>query len=152
MENFITVVIACAMSSARLLVKQLLLRASTCVALSALFVSSTCAHLVSCRPGELASCSWKGRSSLENFCFCISRCSNCKPCCTQVLDRGERIELLVDKTDHLQNESFAFKREARRLKTRLWWKNMRLLAFVALLILVIAYIIVCFACSPTFHC
>lgn len=70
----------------------------------------------------------------------------------KVLDRGERIELLVDKTDHLQNESFAFKREARRLKTRLWWKNIRLLAFVALLILVIAYIIVCFACSPTFHC
>lgn len=70
----------------------------------------------------------------------------------QVLDRGERIELLVDKTDHLQNESFAFKREARRLKTRLWWKNIRLLAFVALLILVIAYIIVCITCSPTFHC
>ena len=29
----------------------------------------------------------------------------------QVLDRGERIELLVDKTDHLQDDSFAFKRQ-----------------------------------------
>jgi vesicle-associated membrane protein 7 len=72
--------------------------------------------------------------------------------CLQVLDRGERIELLVDKTDHLQNESFAFKREARRLKTKLWWKNIRLLAFIALIVLIIAYIIVCFVCSPTFHC
>ena len=70
----------------------------------------------------------------------------------QVLDRGERIELLVDKTDHLQNESFAFKREARRLKSRLWWKNTRLLIFLAVLVLIIAYIIVCFACSPTFQC
>ena len=73
-------------------------------------------------------------------------------CHAQVLDRGERIELLVDKTDHLQNESFAFKREARRLKSRLWWKNTRLLIFLAVLILIIAYIIVCFACSPTFQC
>ena len=72
--------------------------------------------------------------------------------CLQVLDRGERIELLVDKTDHLQNESFAFKREARRLKSRLWWKNTRLLVFLAVLVLVIAYIIVCFACSPNFQC
>ncbi|CAL5223870.1 g6457 [Coccomyxa viridis] len=59
----------------------------------------------------------------------------------KVLDRGERIELLVDKTDHLQNESFAFKREARRLKSRLWWKNTRLLIFLAVLVLIIAYII-----------
>jgi vesicle-associated membrane protein 7 len=72
--------------------------------------------------------------------------------CLQVLDRGERIELLVDKTDHLQNESFAFKREARRLKSRLWWKNTRLLIFLTVLVLIIAYIIVCFACSPTFQC
>ena len=70
----------------------------------------------------------------------------------QVLDRGERIELLVDKTDHLQNESFAFKREARRLKQRLWWKSARLLALIVALVLAIAYVIVCFACSPTFQC
>ena len=69
-----------------------------------------------------------------------------------MLDRGERIELLVDKTDHLQSESFAFKREARRLKQRLWWKNARLLAIIAALVLLVAYIIVCFACSPTFQC
>lgn len=73
-------------------------------------------------------------------------------CRLQVLDRGERIELLVDKTDHLQNESFAFKREARRLKSKLWWKNTRLLVLLAVLVLIIAYIIVCFACSPTFQC
>lgn len=70
----------------------------------------------------------------------------------QVLDRGERIELLVDKTDHLQSESFAFNREARVLRRRLWWKNVRLLAAAGALVLLVVYIIVAFACSPTFRC
>jgi vesicle-associated membrane protein 7 len=70
----------------------------------------------------------------------------------QVLDRGERIELLVDKTEHLQAEAFTFKREARRLKTRMWWKNKRMLAFILLLVVVLLYAVVCVICSPTFHC
>lgn len=40
----------------------------------------------------------------------------------KVLERGERIELLVDKTDHLSSEAFIFKKEARKLKTKMWWK------------------------------
>jgi vesicle-associated membrane protein 7 len=40
----------------------------------------------------------------------------------KVLDRGERLDLLVDKTEHLQGEAFAFRREARRLKHKMWWK------------------------------
>ena len=70
----------------------------------------------------------------------------------QVLDRGERIELLVDKTEHLQAEAFTFKREARRLKTRMWWKNWRMLVAVFALLLLVLYGIVCVVCSPTFHC
>ncbi len=73
-------------------------------------------------------------------------------CWGQVLDRGERIELLVDKTDHLQSESFAFNREARVLRRRLWWKNARLLAAAGALVLLIVYVIVAVACSPTFQC
>ena len=34
----------------------------------------------------------------------------------KVLDRGERIELLVDKTDHLQNDAFRFRKAGRALK------------------------------------
>ncbi|KAK9828831.1 hypothetical protein WJX72_002301 [[Myrmecia] bisecta] len=70
----------------------------------------------------------------------------------KVLDRGERIELLVDKTDHLQHEAFAFKRESRRLKHKMWWQNARLLAAVFAGVLLGAYIIVAFVCSPTFQC
>ena len=70
----------------------------------------------------------------------------------QVLDRGERIELLVDKTDSLQSEAFAFKRESRRLKHSMWWKNARLLGIIAFVLLLLVYVIACFACSPTLQC
>lgn len=70
----------------------------------------------------------------------------------QVLERGERIELLVDKTDHLQSESFAFKREARHLRQRMWWQNARWMVALGALILLIIYIIIAVVCSPTLHC
>eukprot|EP00879_Flechtneria_rotunda_P001078 GHRR01001218.1.p1 GENE.GHRR01001218.1~~GHRR01001218.1.p1 ORF type:complete len:200 (+),score=63.99 GHRR01001218.1:139-738(+) len=40
----------------------------------------------------------------------------------KVLDRGERLDLLVDKTEHLQGEAFAFRREAKRARRVMWWK------------------------------
>ena len=70
----------------------------------------------------------------------------------QVLERGERIELLVDKTDHLQSESFAFKRDARRMRQKMWWQNVRWMAALGTAGLVIIYVIIAIACSPTFHC
>ena len=44
----------------------------------------------------------------------------------QVLERGERIELLVQSTDSLQTQAFTFKRDAGRLHRAMWWKNVRL--------------------------
>lgn len=40
----------------------------------------------------------------------------------KVLDRGEKLDLLVDKTEHLQGEAFAFRREAKRARRVMWWK------------------------------
>ena len=70
----------------------------------------------------------------------------------QILDRGERIELLVDKTDHLQSESFAFRRDARRLETKMWWRNTRLQIGLGVLFLLVVYILIAMICSPTLHC
>ncbi|CAI7857185.1 unnamed protein product, partial [Closterium sp. NIES-54] len=47
-----------------------------------------------------------------------------------VLDRGNRIELLVDKTATLQDNTFRFKKQARTLKRALWWKNTKLISFL----------------------
>ncbi|KAK0524735.1 hypothetical protein OC835_003843 [Tilletia horrida] len=39
-----------------------------------------------------------------------------------VLNRGERIELLMDRTDHLHSESLAFRKRAVGLRRQMWWK------------------------------
>ena len=67
---------------------------------------------------------------------------------TQVLDSGERLELLVDKTDHLQNEAFVFKRQSRQLKNKLWWRNVRLLALIIGAITLGAFVVAAIACGP----
>ena len=66
----------------------------------------------------------------------------------QVLDRGERLELLVDKTDHLQSEAFVFKRQSRQLKNKLWWRNVRLMALILGMVLLAAYVVAAVACGP----
>lgn len=38
----------------------------------------------------------------------------------QVLGRGERLEVLVEKTDSLGQQAFAFKRQARVLRRHMW--------------------------------
>lgn len=40
----------------------------------------------------------------------------------KVLERGERFELLVDKTSQLGQEAFIFKKEAKKLKRQMQWK------------------------------
>ncbi|KAG8782613.1 hypothetical protein FRC12_017988 [Ceratobasidium sp. 428] len=54
----------------------------------------------------------------------------------QILSRGERIELLVDKTDNMATQSHAFRRGARTVRRQQFWRNQRILAlsiFVGLL-------------------
>jgi vesicle-associated membrane protein 7 len=54
----------------------------------------------------------------------------------QILSRGERIELLVDKTDNMANQATAFRRGARTVRRQMWWKNKRVLALGVLVALV----------------
>ena len=56
-----------------------------------------------------------------------------------LLERGERIDLLVDKTDRLGGSAREFRVRSRGLKRKMWWKNVKLMAllgFVVVLILV----------------
>ncbi len=46
----------------------------------------------------------------------------------QILSRGERIELLVDKTDNMANQATAFRRGARTVRRSMWWKNTKVVA------------------------
>lgn len=38
----------------------------------------------------------------------------------QVLARGEKIELLVDKCDDLQHQAQAFHKQGKQLRSRMW--------------------------------
>ncbi|MBA0835896.1 hypothetical protein Goarm_008146, partial [Gossypium armourianum] len=41
----------------------------------------------------------------------------------KVLERGDRLELLVDKTANMQGNTFRFRKQARRFKNTVWWRN-----------------------------
>jgi len=45
----------------------------------------------------------------------------------KILERGDRIELLVDKTATMQDSSFHFRKQSKRLRRALWMKNFKLL-------------------------
>ncbi|KAF9963273.1 Vesicle-associated membrane protein [Mortierella alpina] len=65
----------------------------------------------------------------------------------RVLERGERIELLVDKTDNLNQQAFAFKRRSTALKRTMWWKNTKLMVILVLVIIFLTYLIISAACG-----
>lgn len=44
----------------------------------------------------------------------------------KVLDRGDRLELLVDKAANMQGNTFRFRKQARRFRSNVWWRNVKL--------------------------
>ncbi|KAF9399741.1 Vesicle-associated membrane protein [Podila epigama] len=68
----------------------------------------------------------------------------------RVLERGERIELLVDKTDNLNQQAFVFKRRSTALKRTMWWKNVKLMVILVIVLILLVYLIISAACGfPT---
>lgn len=59
-----------------------------------------------------------------------------------LLERGERIDLLVDKTDRLGSSARDFRVRSRGLKRQMWWKNVKLMALLILVVALIIMIIV----------
>jgi vesicle-associated membrane protein 7 len=65
----------------------------------------------------------------------------------QILSRGERIELLVDKTDTMASQATAFRRGARSVRRQMWWKNGKIMALSVVVGLVLLWIIVAQFCG-----
>ena len=42
-----------------------------------------------------------------------------------LLERGERLDLLVDKTEQLSTNAVSFKQASRTLARRMWWQNFK---------------------------
>ncbi|KAF2208958.1 hypothetical protein CERZMDRAFT_100947 [Cercospora zeae-maydis SCOH1-5] len=65
----------------------------------------------------------------------------------RVLERGERIDLLVDKTDRLGGSARDFRVRSRGLKRRMWWKNVKLMVLLVVVIVFLLYLFVGFGCG-----
>ncbi|KAB2600465.1 vesicle-associated membrane protein 726 [Pyrus ussuriensis x Pyrus communis] len=59
----------------------------------------------------------------------------------KVLDRGEKIELLVDKTDNLRSQAQDFRTQGTKMKRKMWLQNMKMKLIVVAILVVIALII-----------
>ncbi|KDO44421.1 hypothetical protein CISIN_1g0264262mg, partial [Citrus sinensis] len=63
-----------------------------------------------------------------------------------VLDRGERIELLVDKTENLQFQADSFQRQGRQLRRRMWLQNLQMKLMVGgavIAFIIIVWLVAC---------
>ncbi|KAF5784515.1 putative Longin domain-containing protein [Helianthus annuus] len=65
----------------------------------------------------------------------------------EVLERGDRLEILVDKTATMHNKTLRFKKQSRRYRNAIWWRNVKLMFALIFLLLVLVYVVVAFACN-----
>lgn len=67
-----------------------------------------------------------------------------------LLERGERIDLLVDKTGRLDGSAHEFRIRSRGLRRQMWWKNVKLMVLLVFVIIFLVYLFVGFGCGlPT---
>ena len=62
---------------------------------------------------------------------------------------GERLELLVSKTDNLQADSSVFRRQSKALRQKLWWQSARTLLLLGLLLAGGLFVVVTAFCGIT---
>ena len=67
-----------------------------------------------------------------------------------VLERGEKLELLVDKTDRLNTTAFTFEKSSRKLKEAMFWKKVKLYILAFSLLAFVVFIITWVACGADF--
>lgn len=71
----------------------------------------------------------------------------------QILSRGERIELLVDKTDVMAGQATAFRRGARSVRRQMWWKNSKMIALSVVVALFLLWLLMAQFCGAGLnHC
>ncbi|KAJ8633030.1 hypothetical protein MRB53_026366 [Persea americana] len=64
----------------------------------------------------------------------------------KVLDRGEKIELLVDKTDNLRSQAQDFRQQGKKIRRKMWWENMKMKLIVLGIIVALILIIILSIC------
>ncbi|KAH9728888.1 hypothetical protein KPL70_009186 [Citrus sinensis] len=69
----------------------------------------------------------------------------------KVLDRGEKIELLVDRTENLRSQAQDFRQQGTQMRRKMWFQNMKIKLIVLGIIIALILIIVLSVCGG-FNC
>ncbi|KAL2244542.1 vesicle-associated membrane protein 721-like [Sesamum indicum] len=69
----------------------------------------------------------------------------------KVLDRGEKIELLVDKTENLHHQAQDFRATGTKIRRKMWLQNMKIKLIVLAIVIALILIIVLSVCKG-FNC
>ncbi|XP_061991690.1 putative vesicle-associated membrane protein 726 [Rosa rugosa] len=65
----------------------------------------------------------------------------------KVLDRGEKIELLVDKTDNLRSQAQDFKQQGTKMRRKMWFQNMKMKLIVVGIVVALGLVIFLSVCG-----
>lgn len=68
----------------------------------------------------------------------------------KILERQEKIELLVTRSQMLSESAGSFRREAERLRRVVWWRNARTMSILACLVFLAILVIIIASCGITF--
>lgn len=63
------------------------------------------------------------------------------------MQRGEKIDLLVERTDKLQQDALKYEKTATKLKNVYWWKNMKYAIILSMLVCLLAIILTFWVCG-----
>jgi len=67
-----------------------------------------------------------------------------------VVDRGEHLELLVDKSDALGSQASQFQKQSVGLRKAMWWQNMKMVFMLAFVVLFVLLMVLFSVCGWTF--
>ena len=97
------------------------------------------------------------RLALSRLCGCpVSQLSLCaagpatrSQNIESVVDRGEHLELLMDKSDGLSSQARQFQNQSTGLRKALWWKNVKMMLMLSGLLLLFLMIVLVSVCGWT---
>ncbi|KAM9455294.1 vesicle-associated membrane protein 8 [Clarias gariepinus] len=63
----------------------------------------------------------------------------------KVLERGERLDDLIEKTDDLQATADSFQKTSARVSRKYWWKNIKMMIIIGVIVSIIVLFIILLA-------
>lgn len=63
----------------------------------------------------------------------------------KVLERGEKLDDLIDKTDDLRATADSFQKTSTRVARKYWWKNIKMMIIIGVIVTIIIILIILLA-------